>query len=936
MIVLGAERVTVWRRRAAWAVVAFLVAGGFAVAGPGTEPGRAADCVVVGISDFGSAPLTAAPGAQCYLVTTDNAASYLIKAGDGTRPSVIGPGEQHVLPQEFATLDGFMRFPLQAGTTYRVETSEPTFAVYNPSSSDGCSGLGTTTWAAAETPVAVDGDEVECRTFVAEPGGVMRLGLARSTETSVFDGDGDFLCGGEAIRPDDSRECSLDQGPGPYRVLVVNKNQGPGSPAPVTVVDTASTQGCRAVTATRWNAVLPAYSRWLSGRWQCFRLDPEATGRHLLRFLGETSWATYELWHVGVGQMRPPNGSETAAANLYEGLEAGSSYRYIVEGNPAGLGTPGYRFGYLDLSDDDGCQSGIDLDWGAPAIRGTSPAGGMDCYSLPASEGDRYRVQIDIATSGENGGSLITDATGADACAPSGGGGCRFAGPGPYRLLVGQTQALSYALTVTDVASPGCATPTPLATYGQPLPLVAQGASSSTYQCFRLHTSAATQYRFSSWTEPGASSREFELWKAGADQTSPGSGLVEPEKWTTLRPDTDYLLVAAGAGPGEYRAGLYDVYDGPGCTPVADVSWSAPALAGQVGKGELDCHEVVADAGDRYRLEWQTRTELLNVDGSPCDATCVVPAPTRLRAITDASDDVALDYRFWLNELGDASGCATRLSATEPLADPLVAQLGPQETACFVVDTRGVGLEFWSNSADAHVTPYLISALGERCDLWIENQCGPVAGRRTVVMRNHDPTSTRAAVLLRETDAQRYKAVCDPVTSAGFRGVLDGQFDEECFTFALPAGTHYNMGAVGTSGSAQPFALVFGNGEVCENFFCTAPGGTQVLRVINRGSGAGGYRVDFAGIPATFDLGPYLTGKPKVGATLRVVHGGTSPDDARVSVRWLRDGKPVRSGLSYRVSRMDRGHVISARVTVSSPGFQTTKVTLKGVKIRRR
>lgn len=931
------------RRRAAWLLVALLVASVFNVAQPGAERGAAAECVPVPISAFGSPPLVTTPGAQCFLVTTTNSGPYLIKTGDAGFPTVIGPGEFWVQPEYFTSLDGFTRYRLQANTTYRVETSEPTFAVYNPASSDGCTALDDTTWSTKGVSVQVDGDEVACRSFQADPGRVVRLGLARDTESSVFDGDGDFVCGGEAVRSDDSAECRLDRGSGPYRVLLVDVGAAPGSAVPLSVVDTASTQGCSTVQATPWSTALASYPRWASGRWQCFRIDPASTGRHLLSFLAESRWATYELWHVGVGRIRPSGSSETALPFLQD-LTDGESYRYVLKGNPR-PDLPGYHFGYFDLGDDSGCRPPLDVRWEATPARGTSPLGGLDCYAVTADPGDRYRLQLGTPEAGETPGAFVVDATGANPCAASAGGGCRFQGQAPYRVLVGQgipgaddpsARTARYAVTFTDIASPGCETGTPLATFNQPLPLVVQGADDgTTYHCFRLSTSAAASYRFSHWAETGAGGRTYELWRAGADQAAPGAGLVRPERVTTLLPHTEYVLVAAGSGPGEYRAGLYDVDDGPGCITVTDVSWSAPALTGSVGHGALDCHEVMAAAGDRYRLEWQSRTELRNVDGSVCDATCVVPAPTRLRAITDAGDG-AHPYRFWINELADTGGCTERLDATAPLADPLVAQVGPLETRCFVVDTRGIGLQGWSNSADSNVIPYVVSTLGERCDLWIEHDCGFVEGRRIVVMRNPDSTPTRSAVLLRETDFEQYKEACEPLTAQGFRGEFGGQFDEECFTFALPAGTKYNMSAVGTSGSAQPFALVFGNGETCQNFFCNAPGGTQVMRVINAGEGPGSYRVELAGIRATFDLGPYLVGKPKVGSRLRVVYQGTSPDDAKVSVRWLRDGKAVRSGLGYRVRPRDRGHVIRPRVTISAPGFQTDRITLEGVRIRRR
>lgn len=73
---------------------------------------------------------------------------------------------------------------------------------------------------------------------------------------------------------------------------------------------------------------------------------------------------------------------------------------------------------------------------------------------------------------------------------------------------------------------------------------------------------------------------------------------------------------------------------------------------------------------------------------------------------------------------------------------------------------------------------------------------------------------------------------------------------------------------------------------------------------------------------------PRLKGTPRPGRTLRLLVGDTKPGSER-SVRWLRDGKPVKGaeGRRYRLRRDDLGHRFSAQVTFRKPGYHTLRRT---------
>jgi hypothetical protein len=80
---------------------------------------------------------------------------------------------------------------------------------------------------------------------------------------------------------------------------------------------------------------------------------------------------------------------------------------------------------------------------------------------------------------------------------------------------------------------------------------------------------------------------------------------------------------------------------------------------------------------------------------------------------------------------------------------------------------------------------------------------------------------------------------------------------------------------------------------------------------------------------------PGVTGKPKVGKRLRAARGTWSPAPATYAFTWLRNGKAVRTGASYRLTRADRGKRIQVRVTVRKAGYAARSAVSKAVTVKR-
>ena len=89
--------------------------------------------------------------------------------------------------------------------------------------------------------------------------------------------------------------------------------------------------------------------------------------------------------------------------------------------------------------------------------------------------------------------------------------------------------------------------------------------------------------------------------------------------------------------------------------------------------------------------------------------------------------------------------------------------------------------------------------------------------------------------------------------------------------------------------------------------------------------------------PGTFAIttAPHLTGTPQLGEVLTAEAGRFAPSDARVTIQWLRNGTVVGTGSTYRITNVDLGSRIWARVSLSRAGYEPTELaTAKTPRIR--
>ena len=90
--------------------------------------------------------------------------------------------------------------------------------------------------------------------------------------------------------------------------------------------------------------------------------------------------------------------------------------------------------------------------------------------------------------------------------------------------------------------------------------------------------------------------------------------------------------------------------------------------------------------------------------------------------------------------------------------------------------------------------------------------------------------------------------------------------------------------------------------------------------------------------PAGFTAAPSpkLTGKAKVGRTLSVTTGTWVPSPT-LTVKWYRSGKVVRgaNGLTYKLTRKDKGKRVTVKVTASGAGLQTVSRSARTAKVKK-
>lgn len=89
------------------------------------------------------------------------------------------------------------------------------------------------------------------------------------------------------------------------------------------------------------------------------------------------------------------------------------------------------------------------------------------------------------------------------------------------------------------------------------------------------------------------------------------------------------------------------------------------------------------------------------------------------------------------------------------------------------------------------------------------------------------------------------------------------------------------------------------------------------------------YDVHLFSPPLTVVSPPVVTGRARVGKTLRAGPGEWSPDPASFGYQWLRAGTEIANatGDSYRLRRADRGKRISVRVTAVRLGYAESAAT---------
>ena len=81
---------------------------------------------------------------------------------------------------------------------------------------------------------------------------------------------------------------------------------------------------------------------------------------------------------------------------------------------------------------------------------------------------------------------------------------------------------------------------------------------------------------------------------------------------------------------------------------------------------------------------------------------------------------------------------------------------------------------------------------------------------------------------------------------------------------------------------------------------------------------------------------PSIGGKAKVGRTLRVTTGAWAPSP-KLTLQWYRSGKAVKgaTGLTYTLTRKDKGKRVSVKVTASGTGLQTVSRTARTAKVKK-
>jgi len=159
------------------------------------------------------------------------------------------------------------------------------------------------------------------------------------------------------------------------------------------------------------------------------------------------------------------------------------------------------------------------------------------------------------------------------------------------------------------------------------------------------------------------------------------------------------------------------------------------------------------------------------------------------------------------------------------------------------------------------------------------------------------------------------------------------------------------IGAVGTQTTAMTAPLAYTIDMAQENYGSAIPTGIYDLSFICRSAlsaqaittyttkitieqlaGGVAFTEGAKELPVSAVTAPKVTGKAKVGATLKVSKGAWSPSDATVKATWKIGAKTVGSGFSYKVKAGDRGKTIKVTVTASKSGYKSATWT-KSIKV---
>lgn len=148
------------------------------------------------------------------------------------------------------------------------------------------------------------------------------------------------------------------------------------------------------------------------------------------------------------------------------------------------------------------------------------------------------------------------------------------------------------------------------------------------------------------------------------------------------------------------------------------------------------------------------------------------------------------------------------------------------------------------------------------------------------------------------------------------------------------------IGAVGTQTTAMTAPVAYTINMAQENYGSAIPTGVYDLTFVCRAALvpqaittysskitieqiAGGvtFTEGAKDLPVNVVKAPKVSGKAKVGATLKVTKGKWSPKPSSIKATWKIGKKTVGKGFSYKVKSADRGKKITVTVTASKPGY---------------